>query len=99
MITTSGPGGYENISGSVDSLEGDYLLGWAAADSDQQPVIVEAFLDKKLIGTALADQFRGDLPGKVAFKIQLYPLPSAPAGSTYTQQPLFRGGAEKLHSH
>ncbi|MBN9464761.1 hypothetical protein [Brevundimonas sp.] len=80
MVTTSGSAGFENISGSVDSLEGDSLLGWAAIDagSHHPPLIVEAFLDKKLIGTAVADQFRGDLPGKVAFRLQLDQLPSAP---------------------
>ncbi|WP_155988054.1 hypothetical protein [Brevundimonas sp. EAKA] len=99
MITTSAPGGSENISGSVDSLEGDYLLGWAAAGGDQQPVIVEAFLDKKLIGTALADQFRGDLPGKVAFRLQLDPLPSAPAflaGNVVVKAHLPEGKRETL---
>ena len=71
--------GAEMISGSVDVLEGLTLLGWASAGAGRPPVTVEAYLGNKLIGSAVADQFRGDLAEKVAFRLPLDPRPPAPA--------------------
>ena len=79
MTKKTTPAGAETISGSVDVLDGSMLLGWASAGPEEPRVTVEAFFKGKLIGSATADQFRGDLTEEAAFRLPLDPLPPAPA--------------------
>ena len=50
-----------SIKGSVDHLSVKGATGWIFNSADQIPMIVEAVLHHRIIGEAIADQFREDL--------------------------------------
>jgi len=49
------------IQGSVDDVSTDKVIGWVYSSSINNPLKVQAIIDQRVIGEALADVFRPDL--------------------------------------
>jgi hypothetical protein len=68
------------IKGSVDQIGVKGVSGWIYNTADSRPMVVEAVLHHRIVGEALADNFRHDLAevgmgdGRCGFAIE-FPLP------------------------